>query len=149
MRTQSTGGVTTSKAVLATIAFVVITPVVATQLRSEWSQVAIVLLATAAFGYFLGRLLSPRSTRTLFLLGAGIGLLLWVGVLVAAQLFYPGYRMFPATWLIRFGVGGGLVLTATALFGDQAQRQERTLSISVLATAVGIVGGLLTIIKGG
>jgi hypothetical protein len=134
---------------MATIAFVVLIPVVASQLRSEWGQVAIVLLASAAFGYYLGRLLSPRPARTIFLLGAAIGLLLWLGVLVAAQLFYADYRMFPVTWLIRFGVGGGLVLTASALLGDQAARQERTLSISVLASVVGIAGGLLTIMKGG
>jgi hypothetical protein len=86
---------------------------------------------------------------TLFLLGALIGLLLWLGVLVAAQILYPGYEMYPVTWLIRFGVGGGLVFTASALFGDQAARGKFTLSISTLATVIGIAGGLFTIVKGG
>jgi hypothetical protein len=65
------------------------------------------------------------------------------------QILYPGARVFPVTWLIRFGIGGGLLLTAGALFGDQVARGKQTLSVTLLASVVGVVGGLITIVQGG
>jgi hypothetical protein len=75
----------TPTAVVSTIAFLVLTPFIAGQLRSEWGQVAVTVLVSAAFGYYLGRLLSPRQPVAFFKLGGVIGLLLWLCFLVIAR----------------------------------------------------------------
>ncbi|MFC5142943.1 hypothetical protein ACFPK1_32300 [Actinomycetospora rhizophila] len=136
------------KAAAWTIAFLVLTPVILVQIPSELGQVLLFFVAALAFGYALGLMLSGRSRAQFITIGAAIGVLTWLALVLFSLLFYPTAAAYPAaTWFVRFGLGGALFLIAGMVVGDAVRQGRISSDAATFASITTILGAIASIVS--
>jgi hypothetical protein len=119
------------------------------QLHAEWGQVGLAILANVAFGFAVGRVWHSNPHVVYVLLGLATGVAHWLLIVVVELTKFENAAAYPfGNWFVRFALGGALAFTGGAIIGDLAARKKVTVTMAVVAAALGIAGSILSFIKG-
>jgi hypothetical protein len=114
--------------------------------HSESGQVVLLGLAAFPVGLWVGHEHPGMERHVYGVLGAALGLLTWIAMIVYVTVRYPDAPLFWEVWFVRYGLLVALVFLGGALCGDLARRDQLTWSSGAVPAAIACLGPLLALI---
>jgi hypothetical protein len=123
--------------------FLIVAPFGLTYLPGALITLAVLYLANALFGYFVGYSRPSRNWRVYVFLGLAVGLAEWLGSTI--YFVSTGAVSSPA-WLVVYGIAPAVIFASIAIVGALVRRGQLSLNEAVLTSAISLLSAIIGLI---